>query len=131
MTAKDYKKKKRIFFAASMMIMTYVLLFYIIYGYVTTLTGAKDDGIVKQIMMRLIPYGVTAVALLLCCILISNKLRTTVWMANAILGTILFSRYGLLATFVFWIIDEYVLFRLYNKYKLRAEMAAVRDEVKQ
>ena len=117
MTAKEYRKRKRVYFVTSIMLMTYVLLFYIIYGYVTTLTGAKDDGIVKQIMIKLIPYGVTAIALLLACILISNKLRTTVWMANAILGTIIFGRYGLIITFFFWLIDEYFLFRLYKRPK--------------
>lgn len=130
MTAPEYRKRKNKYIIASMVLMAGTLLFYIVYGYVKGLTGAKDDSLIKELMLKLIPYGLTAVGLLIACIFISNKLRTTVWMASTIIGTLIFGRYALIATFVLWAFDEYVLFRLYNKYKLRQEMAIVRDEVK-
>ena len=128
MTVKEYKTKRNKFHIASMLLMTLTLLFYIIYGYVKCFTGPKDSSIIAEIMWKLVPYGLTAIGLLLICIFISNKLRTTVWMTSVIIGTIIFGRYAMVITFVLWIIDEYILFARYNKYKLRTEMAIVRDE---
>lgn len=128
MTAKQYKKKRNKFHIASLLLMTLTLLFYIIYGYVVMFSGPKESSVIKDIVWMLIPYGITAIILLAICIFISNKLRTTVWMASVIIGTLLFGRYCLLITFGLWIIDEYILFAKYNKYKLRTEMAIVRDE---
>ena len=128
MTVKEYKTKRNKFHIASMLLMTLTLLFYIVYGYVKCFTGPKDSSIIAEIMWKLVPYGLTAIGLLLICIFISNKLRTTVWMTSVIIGTIIFGRYAMVITFVLWIIDEYILFARYNKYKLRTEMAIVRDE---
>ena len=130
MTAKQYKKKRNGYHIASILLMSLTLLFYIIYGYVVMFAGPAESSIIKDIIWMLIPYGITAFGLLIICIFISNKLRTTVWMASVIIGTLLFGRYCLLITFALWIVDEYFLFAKYNKYKLRKEMAEVRDEVK-
>lgn len=129
MTAKEYKSKRNKYWIASVLLMACTLLFYIIYGYVTCFNAPKGDSVVREIIWKLIPYGLTAIGLLMACIFISNKLRTTVWMASVIIGTMLFGRWALIITFILWAFDEYFLFYKYNKYKLRKEMAEVRDEV--
>ena len=128
MTSKQYKSKRNKYHIASMLLMSLTLLFYIIYGYAKCFTGPKESSIIADIMWQLVPYGITAIGLLLICIFISNKLRTTVWMASVIIGTLIFGRICLIITFALWIFDEYFLFAKYNKYKLRTEMAIVRDE---
>ena len=128
MTAKQYKSKRNKYHIASILLMSLTLLFYIVYGYIKCFSGPQESSFISEFIQLIIPYSIVAFALMIICIFISNKLRTTVWMGSVIIGTLIFGRYAMAVTFVLWIVDEYFLFGKYNKYKLRTEMAIVRDE---
>ena len=129
MTSQEYKAKKTKYFWISFLVMLFTLGFYVAVGF-TKGDHATDDSDkdIKEVITKVISLSLTAVLLLLAMVVISNKLRTTVWMVTCVIGTLVMGRYALIATFFIWAIDEYWFYRLYNKYKLDQEIAKVRDE---
>ena len=131
---KKYKKKRNAYRISSYLLMVLTLLFYIIYAIVTK--GQPTDPsiqanqiLAEQLITKLIAISILGGCLFIACVFISNKLRTTVWMANAILGTLLLGKWALIITFGLWLLDEYFLKAKAEKYKGRVETVKVMVEV--
>lgn len=131
---KKYKKKRNAYRISSYALMLLTLIFFIIYAAVTRETSNDSSLQVNQILTEhfigiLTGLGILAISLICVCIFISNKFRTTVWMANAILGTFLLGKWALIITFGLWLLDEYILKAKAEKYKGRLETVKVMLEV--
>lgn len=131
---KTYKKKRNAYRIASYLLMFLTLLFYIIYAAVTK-TPSSDPAIqanqilAEQLIKKLIAIGIIGAGLFIACVFISNKLRTTVWMVNTIIGTLLLGKWALIITFALWLVDEYFLKYKAEKYKSRVETVKVMLDV--
>lgn len=75
-----------------------------------------------QSQIGVIAYSMAITIIVLVCLLclVGHKVRTTIWMANVILGAYLFGTNGMYLTFGIWLFDEYVLYNLYTHYKTKA-----------
>lgn len=82
----------------------------------------EQEKLIEVNKGALISFSITAVIGLIASILIKEKLRTAIWMANVILGAILFQEVGMYIVLALWACDEYFLQVKYKKYKNLVEI---------
>lgn len=122
--AKDLKRKKLIFGLMSTLMWVGTGLVFAILAF--TKFKAKDSSgipiLSHELKTLLTSIGVTAMIGLVVGIIIKDKIRTFIYMASTILATIIYKDVGMYIVLSIWLVDEYIIYALYKKYKRKYEI---------
>lgn len=122
--AKDLKRKKLIFGLISTLMWVGTGLVFAILAF--TKFKAKDSSgipiLSHELKTLITSIGVTAMIGLIVGIIIKDKIRTFIYMVSTILATIIYKDVGMYIVLSIWLVDEYIIYALYKKYKRKYEI---------
>jgi len=120
-TTIDLKKRTRIFgIVSTFMWIGTALASVIAMFFKLDLTSSSGTPIFsEEFKAILISIGTTALIGITVACFIKNKIRTFMWMICLVLDTAAFQEAGMYIVLALWLIDEYVIYALYNHYKKR------------
>ena len=122
--AKDLKRRKLIFGLISTLMWVGTGIVFAILAF--TKFKAKDSSgipiLSHELKTLLTSIGVTAMIGLVVGIIIKDKIRTFIYMASTILATIIYKDVGMYIVLSIWLVDEYIIYALYKKYKRKYEI---------
>ena len=122
--AKDLKRRKLIFGLISTLMWVGTGIVFAILAF--TKFKAKDSSgipiLSHELKTLLTSVGVTAMIGLIVGIIIKDKIRTFIYMASTILATIIYKDIGMYIVLSIWLVDEYIIYAPYKKYKRKYEI---------
>lgn len=76
-----------------------------------------DPSVFNEIIELILPMTITAIIFAIIFIIMQNKIRTTLWMANLVISVLYFGRAGMFVVLALWIIDEYIFWKKWQELK--------------
>ena len=80
----------------------------------------------SKIKSLIIAIGISLLPLVTISIIVKDKIQPTLWMLNVILSNFLLGNIAMYIVFLLWMINEYILKPINNKFKLKY---AIRKEI--
>lgn len=80
----------------------------------------------SKIKSLIIAIGISLLPLVTISIIVKDKIQPTLWMINVILSNFLLGNIAMYIVFLLWMINEYILKPINNKFKLKY---AIRKEI--
>lgn len=71
----------------------------------------------EQVKSIVTSVGITVIVGIAASIFIKDKIRTFVYMLSLVLSTIMYKDEGMYVVLAIWLIDEYVIYAFYKRYK--------------
>lgn len=71
----------------------------------------------EQVKSIVTSVGITVIIAIATSIFIKDKIRTFVYMLSLVLSTIMYKDTGMYVVLAIWMIDEYVIYAIYKRYK--------------
>lgn len=115
---KELKRKTLIFGIISWGILFTLLTVYLIAGF-ANLNAVKDGVQVFSDEMKhvLISMSITAIIGIIATIFLKEGMRTFIWIACVVLGSLVFKSPGMYVALGLWLVDDYVIHKLFLHYK--------------
>ena len=113
---KQIKRQKNLLLATQLLIMLGMVAFLVVYAFVT-IERHDSNGISEMFAPAIVSLAITVTITSVMLIIVGHRVRNTIWMFNVLMGAYLFGTTGLWTIFVVWLIDEYIIYPLYNRKK--------------
>ena len=110
-------KKLGIFFT----VLNWILCFGLTIAFIICfVSGQEPSDITLKEKFGVVIYGIglSLIPMIVLAIIVKDKIRPTIWMVNIILANYLFGPTVMYSTFAVWLVSEYVIQPLANRYKL-------------
>lgn len=114
---KGYKKLAILYTILSWTICFAIATGLIVYGVTVRWTGDSEMSAKFQKIIGLI--GTSLIACVLLALIVKDKIKPLIWMANIILSAYLFSDVIMFAVFGVWVLDTYVITNLAKYYRTK------------
>lgn len=127
---KSLKKLYRLFGLLSLVTFVGVALFAVISVFIKTgnpqmtkagLEAAAESHDIKilndDFVKKIVGFGVTTLILLVISLVMTNKLKTTVWIVSMIICTIIYGEVSMYIIAGIWLVNEYAFTPLAKHYK--------------
>lgn len=125
---KKIRKTKNIFLILQLVIMLGVTVF-LVSRTIGCFGTPNPDATFSEL------YGTVLTSLcltvgILCALLIviGHKVRNTIWMVNLLISAYLYGTTGMWIIFAIWVVDEYVIYPIYNHKKTQLTASKIYDK---
>ena len=115
---KQLKKKAILFGIISYLTLFVLLTVYLISAFANL--NAVHDGIqvfTDEVKHLIISMSVTAIIGVIATIFLKEGMRTFIWIVCVVLGSLIYKEAGMYVALGLWLIDDYVIHKLFIYYK--------------
>ena len=88
--------------------------------------GSENKETASKLKTLIYSIGLSLLPLIVISIIVKDKIQPTLWMLNVILSNYLLGNIAMYIVFALWLINEYIILPLNNKYKLKYK---IRQEI--
>lgn len=114
---KQCRKRMIIFNVISTILWISVALFSVITVFIKAKNLSFGSNDYVSIKSGLISLGITIFLAAIACLVLSDKLKTFIYMLSVIIAALVFGKIGMIILFIIWFLDYYVFDTLSSHYK--------------